>query len=397
MKTRFVLLSLFLCLSLPVLAVPSANTLPDARYAPIKTTGFIKKLFGFGDDNDQAQETPETDLTVKYKDSFQENSTLRTQTLFARHPIKYEIRIPGEWKHDDSLSKAPTIGKRLLETIDQYRGKLIIGGGRPSVSIQAIEMEHEILAEHWLQHYIFQKGYTAETPVKATSETEAEAQIIYIRNGLSYRSVMRAYIVEKRLLLVRFDAPLTIPEQDFAYGLSAVKSFNIISASIGYIEEMNEFSFLNRFSFTYPDSWQVRNHMISDQDRMSVEFHNRANDGTLKGVVRVNTYRRTEDQPLDYIIGDMRQVVKNNFNLELESLENSAPLSVGAAYDVAHIERYTAAVKGSNKAEYELWVTVLESEEEVNITYLLTPSAELDYENWARNTRMLDRLLNSVS
>jgi len=358
-------------------------------------TSILKRFFG----NDEKQTVDETINPVeKYKQDFETESELYAATRFKVNPIKYEIKIPTAWTHTtENMGLSTDINSRLLDTLDHFQGDLIVGGGRPSLSIEAISLNHEILAEHWLQNYIFKNGHASEKPIEADNENQAQVSFIYIKNGISYRAIVRAYIIQDRLLLIKFEAPINISEKTLTLGQFAVESFTIISASIGSIEERKNFSFVNGLSLSFPESWMARNHSLRNPNRLALEFHNIAQGETLKGLVRVLSYRRNKEHTDDFIVNELQQHIKEGLNIKINQLENSTPLSVGLAYDVAHIEMYTALRGDRPNVEYEVWLAVLAKDEWVTFIYLLTPNKNLDFYSWARNTRMLDLLIASIN
>ncbi|MGM0422430.1 MAG: hypothetical protein ACQEQL_04940 [Pseudomonadota bacterium] len=358
-------------------------------------TSFFKKFFG---GEKQEEKVEEVDPVEKYKDDFAEESKKHTATRFKSDPIKYEIKIPKDWAHTTAnLGLSTDINSRLLDTLDHFQGELIVGGGRPSLSIEAIKINHEILAEHWLQNYIFKNGHASENPVEARNENQAQVSFIYIKGGTSFRAVVRAYIIQDRLLLIKFEAPINADEKISTLGELAVESFTIASANLGAVEKTEDFSFRNGLKFSFPSSWEPRNHSLRDPNRLAIEFHNVTQNETLKGLVRVISYRRNEEYTNDFIINDLQKQVKTDLKLKISQLENSTPLSVGLAYDIAHIERYAVSREKRLKVEYELWLAVLGKEDWVTFIYLLTPNKNLDFYSWARNTRMLDLLITSIN
>jgi|GEM_PF-2470930 hypothetical protein len=365
----------------------SLNTTP--------VTSILKRFFGH---DEQQAKAEKVDPVEKYKEDFESESELYTVTRFKVNPIKYEIKIPKVWTHTTAnMGLSTDINSRLLDTLDHFQGALIVGGGRPSLSIEAISINHEILAEHWLQNYIFKNGHASEKPIEADNENQAQVSFIYIKNGVSYRAIVRAYIIQDRLLLIKFEAPININEKTLILGRLAVESFTIASASIGSIEESKSFSFVNGLSFSFPSSWVARNHSLRDPNKLAIEFHNVAQGENLKGLVRVLSYRRSKEYTNDFIVNELRRQIKKGLNLNISQIKNSAPLSVGLAYDVAHIEMYTASRGDRPNVEYEVWLAVLGTDEWVTFIYLLTPNKDLDFYSWARNTRMLDLLIASIN
>lgn len=401
MKHRITLAFLTLTLicglvfSAPALAFKNGFT--DPSFSTIPATSFFKRFFG---DNEEEPAAPveDVDLREKHKAAFEENSKVYSAQRFERSPVTYKFNMPEDWRHTTKdIGLNISLNTSFLTVLDHFQGELLVGGGRSGYFVDAINLDHEILAEHWLQDYIFKNGHTSEEPIQSSNENQASAEYIFIKSGVSYLAFVKVYIVRNRVIMVKFETPISTDEQEIAFGKLAVDSFHITSSDIGTIEDTNEFSFLNALRFTYPESWVARNHLNRPPNHASIDFQNRSENQVLNGLVRVKTYRHGLDQDIPSIVEELRGSVEKDLQLKVNQLTHSTSLSIGVAFDIAHIERYDVSQKNSLVPEYEIWLTTLATDEWTTFIYLLTPNQRIDFYNWARNTRMLDLLLDSLN
>lgn len=358
---------------------------------------FLKNLFGGGDQQAApppvAQKAPEPEIS---EEEFQAATEVYENNKFYINPISYKMYIPNGWENvGDDISEAPDLNSRLLQTVESFRGPTVLGGQRPTIKIEAMILNHEILAEHWLKNYIFKSGFTLAGDVEATNQSEAEAKIVYVKGPLSLTAYLRAMIVQNRLFLIRYDAPSNLAPKDYKIGEKTVTDFEFKNAKIGSAEEIIEFSFSNRLKFDYPNSWLIKNHVLSDVNKSKAELHNVGKNGDLLGLIQLQSYR-TSKQSLSEILFDLTNGLRNDRKIKPVKLISSAPLSANLNFDLAFIERYNVSLNDRLTSEYELWVAILNEENWLNVVYLLTPSKDVNYYEWARNTRTFEILLSSI-
>ena len=362
---------------------------------------YIKSLFNWG--GEETTEVAQPDVKdgidkTKYKYEFDDASTLVTEKYFETNPISFELRVPTEWEHLTQDHAAPSdVDSKLLTTIDIWRGPIIVGGDRPLLKIQAIKLNHEILTEHWLQNFIYQNGYTQEGDIISPSETESEIRFIHLQDGVSYKSFMKAYIISDRVIAVRYDAPVVAGEEYYYYGQHIIDSFKITDFTPDTIEEMEDFSLQSNLKFSYPASWTIRNTAMKNARKKSFELQNIDAYDKLKGLIRFVSYRKIEGQDTEKSLFEINSSIRANHGLRIVDLIGSTPLNIGLMFDAAVVERYNAGLEGTVHNNYELWITVLESEQWTHFVYMLTPKSSFDYYDWARNTRAYDLILHSIN
>lgn len=358
---------------------------------------YIKGLFNWGKEKAVEIATPMED-TTKFKAEFDQEAKLVKTKYFEENPISFEFKVPSAWEHLTENQQMPAdVDSRLLTTLDIYRGPIIVGGDRPVIKIQSIKLNYEILAEHWLQNYIFQNGFTQDGELVNTSETQSEAKFIHLQNGVSYKSYMKAYIIGDRVLALRYDAPVVAGEQFYYYGRHIIDSFKITDFTPDTIEEMEDFALQNNLKFSYPASWTIKNSSMKNTRKKAFELQNVDAHDKLKGLIRFVSYRKGDTGTIEDSIRDINNSIRNDHGLRVVDLIGSAPLSIGLLFDAAYVERYNAGLNNTIHDNYELWITVLESEKVTHFIYMLTPKSAFDYGDWARNTRAYDLILHSIN
>ncbi len=358
---------------------------------------YIKGLLNWGKNKIEQDET-DNSLATQHIEEFNAEAKVVQKTYFEQEPISFELRLPSSWEYlTADQSSPPNVDSRLLKTIDIYRGPVIVGGDRPLLKIQAIALEHEILAEHWLQNFIFENGYTQEGEMINSSENESQIYFIHLEKGVSYKSVMKAYIVGSRLLAVRYDAPVVAGEKFYNYGLEILKSFKITDFTPSAIEDMTDYTFQKSFKFSYPVSWTIQNSAMKDPNKKQFELQNIDKAENIKGMIRFVFYNKTGNKDIEDVVAQLKTSIETSHSLRIEKLSANAPLNVGLLFDTAYIEKYDVGFTNTRHNNYELWISALESDDWNTFIYLLTPKKEIDYYEWARNTRAFDLILHSIN
>jgi hypothetical protein len=386
------------------IAISNAYAAPQAGInsmanptAQIQNVSFLNKFFGGGQQPAQQQQQPQAAQEEAISDeAFNDKTTEYTNTKFYANAVSYKIRIPKSWENmGEDISENPDVNDRLLQTIEEFRGPTVIGGQRPTIKVEAMILKHEMLAEHWLQNYIFKNGFTLPGEIKATNESEAEADIVYVKGPLSLTAKLKVIITQNRLILIRFDAPTNLDKETYKVANKSIEEFKLIDTKIGNTEEIIEFSLSNRITFNYPNSWLIKNHVLSDANKVKTELHNVGSNGDLLGLIQIQSYR-TSRKSLNDILKDLKEGIEGERKISPAELTHSSVLNVGLNFDMAMIETYKVSINDRSSTDYELWLAVLNEEGWLNTLYLLTPSKDIDYYEWARNTRAFDILLSSI-
>ena len=332
-----------------------------------------------------------------YRDAFNQETTLQEKTYFKEMPVSFEFRRPTAWE-DMNLNSdnSVNIDSRLLKAFDMYRGPVIVGGTRPNLQIQSIELQHEILAEHWLQDYIFKNGYTQTAEVKSNSETDASVDFVFLDGPVSSHGYMKVFIIGKRLLALRYNVPDIAEDKLKAFGPLIVDSFTVTGFTSEVIEESADFSLQNQLNFSYPTSWTVQNKMMTNPYEKSLELQN-IKDEEIKGLIRVIAYNKNGAQSVQEIVNGFSRLMKDTHGMRVTELQGSVPLNISIGYDAAVTELYQAGATNTQYNNYQIWVTALESPNWLNFIYLITPNKDIDYYNWARNTRAYDMIIHSIN
>ncbi len=360
----------------------------------LKTTSvFLKGLFG-KDKEALKPQAPEVDLSAKFEDTSEDVE----RNLFKTNPVILKYKRTTEWEEVTSqASGLSTIEQsNILQPLEVYRGPIVVGSGRPLFRIEYITIDHEILAEHWLAKYIFEQSFTIEKPIDAISEQEARAQLGYLKNNFSYQAQVRAIIVNDRVFIITAEYPAFAKEEIKSTAIQMLDSVVIDATVDTSIEEFEQMSLPNRFSFQYPASWVPKSETFTDATEFNYEIYNYSTSGEIDGVVIIKAYRRQDEQALDFQIEKFRSHILNERKIEIEKLMTSTPIVSTSEQNIAHLEQYSVKLENDAKYNLELWVASYISDGWTNFVYMITPKQERYSYAWARNTRMFELLLDST-
>ena len=365
----------------------------------LQQASFLKGLFQGESKDRPSKATPDNASTTQ---TFKEQTFEHKAKRLSDPVVEYSLRVPNGWEtvlnHDAQI----TLGEGLLQDLDIFRGPIIIGSDRAEIVIQAKMLEHEILAEHWIRDFIFKSGYTLHGEVNALSEKDVEASIILVKKGLSFESLMRVFIDQNRAIIIRADMPMNITPGDRELLLQAVRSFKLDTRSIATIENRVEFSLSNLMMFEFPESWIIKDHTISQRDIITAELHNLSTNRAIQGLLHFRSYRIHEQQTLDQAVKLVQDTIRNKRGVQVDSLTHALSLDPSSRFNFAFLEKYDISFNAESydterPSTHEMWVVYLGTDSWFHVIYLLTPSKDIKFQEWARNTRTFDLLINSIN
>ena len=157
--TLTLLTALALCLVLykTSYAVPTVQHNNDTSlYQPV----FLDQLLG--DNAALKKENDEKYLRITDEESLKKNSQAFKVIPFRDESLAFEVTLPKDWtKKELSMDAAPEISRHFLGNISRFIGPTLLET-HPKLIVQALQLDHDILIEHWLEHHILTSGYSQE-------------------------------------------------------------------------------------------------------------------------------------------------------------------------------------------------------------------------------------------
>src|SRR5690606_23455859 len=147
------------------------------------------------------------------------------------------IRIPLDWKEteDYTLRSESDFNQKLLGNISRFDSPRI-STYQPRLMVQALEIPHEISAQHWLRHHILISGFTPVGEVTSKNPREAAGHYIYLENGTSMYTYVRALINKNTILLAKLEIPSALKDYMDYVQHKVIDSFMLTYPEDGPIE-----------------------------------------------------------------------------------------------------------------------------------------------------------------
>ena len=363
-------------------------------------------FFGFGKNKEkeaqqraqqQAQQQAEEDSPAARHKYYMENTKPIHYIPMGNKQLEFEMRIPKTWDENVQGSYgSQALNKKLMLDVAEYAGP-IMKDIRPKINIQALQMEHEMMAEHWLKNHSLINGYTLQN-LTAESDYRASASYVYYSNRHSFFITITAQIHGDMIGLASFSVPIVGSSNPYAKLQEEVtRSFKFISISSATIEKRKSIIMPEALSLEYPASWKLENQAIKDVNRMSLDIHNRSISDNLDGLIHISAIRR-----LKGITGEIeeKRLIQNIIDSDPNGLKiNGEPKTqtppAYRRFPITKQDVYLISYE-RNIIDQELWITKYENEDWIVFFVLFTPVSAQGFYDWARNTRTLELILFSI-
>lgn len=359
------------------------------------TSAFLDGIFG-----KKEEQTKQVPLYRIHDDeAFNNDELMVTHEIVPYQTIElgFSIRLPKDWEYTENYeTKTQTeLNQKLLGNIARFDSPRI-STYRPRVIVQALEMPHEISAQHWLRHYILISGYTPDGEIESKNPREASGYYIYLEDGNSMRTFVRAQINKNTMLVAKFEIPHQLKTYMEYLQHKTLESFTLSYPEEGPIEDTKGFTMVDSIKLNFPSSWLVTDPDFRDMNRLSVNLKNMSESGSLQGFVSVVSVRRNRNTTLRTELENLKVYFEETMKLEFVKLESSGK---SPAYDRFMFNRYEVYdVKNKQRGEVpqKLHLAILGDKEWYIILFLLSPREDDNLYNWARNVASFEAILQSI-
>lgn len=395
MKRHILLYSLTALFAIGFAGIASGYSLPRLPApAGMATPVFLDGLFG--GKQDEQKKAPEHPINSDEIFNSDEYTTVHSPIPYQKVELGFSIRVPKDWPDPVVAQKKDSdIGQKLIGNLAQFDAPMI-STFQPRIYIQALEMEHEIDAEHWLRHHILISGYTPVGPVTADGPRKASGHYIYLQDGTSIYAYISAHINKNTILLAKFEIPAQLQQYMKYLQHASIDSFTLTYPEETPIEEQRSFTLVDSIKFNYPGSWILADPDFRDMNRLVVQLKNNSQSGSLQGFARIMAVRRNRNTNLQSELENLKLYFQDVMKVSFIKLESSGK---SAAYDRFMFNRYEVyEVKNTQRGEaiQQLHLAVLGDKEWYIIMYLLTPRKDDNLYTWARNVASFEVMLETI-
>lgn len=309
--------------------------------------------------------------------------------------LAFKVDVPKEWTNDnvtDTLTQE--LDNKILYNITRFRSPMI-GVNRANFSIQALKLEHEITAKHWLQNYIISNGYAPQGEIISEDRHTAALGFVWTSDGAASYGYMRVRINGGKIIVARFDAPVSLKDY-----LSFIQQKLPDSLTLTYpvdepVETQKAFALVDSIKFGYPLSWTILGSDFRDMNRLTVQLQN-VSSRKIDGFISFVAVRRTRSASLRTELENMRNYFKNSFKLEIAGMKSSEDIETSNRFIFNRYEVYNVQNEDKKRLPQELHFAVLGDKEWYIFAFMITPTEEDNLYTWARNTESFHVVVRSV-
>lgn len=330
-----------------------------------------------------------------------------TSIPFGDKALEYDVRIPKGWTNSTLAPAEETaLNTKIIGEIARfYSAPRVIA--RSYVTLQAINLEYKMSAEHWVLRYLLSKGLTSKG-IKKIDDERVEFAYFLVEGDTTYFIHAVAQINGKRVMLFEYFLPGEAWKEEQTLQKAVVESFQIKNPVQEEVEKTVEYRFLDVAKIRYPETWILKAMPIRSIDSMEVQILNfsvqkvgysgpkTVLDGKIEvflayyysieslgqEIARIKEkFARTGlilGEPIDSKGDNIESVVKKNKQIEL--------------YD---LKIFKATNPNNRTLDYELWMTTLEAGDYYYFFTLLTPARTDDFFVWSRNAETYKEIVQS--
>lgn len=308
--------------------------------------------------------------------------------------LEFVINLPKDWQvdTDSGLPAGDDLSQILFGDVAKIKSPMI-GTSQAVVTMNAIDIEHEIKAGHWLRNYIVSSGFSPDGEIVFDGDKRATGAFFYTTDGLSFFTTMAAQISGNKIVTARFDVPVGMKDYIGFLQKRSIDSFKLLYPSQAQTEEQKNFSMADAIKFSYPVSWETASANIKDLNRLNLRLNNRDAAKLLQGTIQVTAVRRTRSSKL---MDEMANVAKffDGLGFKIQKMTASTDIAAASRFALKRHETYLIEKEGQNPQE--LHVVALGDLNWYVIALLVTPTDVSNYYMWARNTYTFEQMIKSI-
>lgn len=281
---------------------------------------------------------------------------------------------------------------------------------KSTITIEGIDLEHNISAKNWLLKYVLDYGYVLEG-IEEKDWNRAEALgVIYNNGGIDYKDRIVAQINGKRIVLFKFSSPLFLWEQEKSQQATVGKSFRMLKYAKSFQQEMVPYDVTGYAEFMYPANWKLGTLNQNDFDRPSIRLINFDDYGDdldqdgrkdkiqfSKGLMNIQIviYDNTGTSITDEI--EVQKTVAENLGIKAgKKLKHDLKLVFPGSTEINKLDIYEGVSTNENNPNYEIWVAYMKNEEAYYFVTMMTPNRESRYFAWTENKSSFEAIVSSL-
>jgi len=338
------------------------------------------------------------DFKIKDAESFQKYTIEIHEVPYDETTLSYRLRLPETWsKMTQHMEQNLQLQKRLMSHITTFVAPPL-ATVKPSMTIQAKNLEHEIDAAHWLRHYLLVNGFTLTEDVQSKDLRNATAHFVYVRDETAYTGYARAIFHGNMVTLARLDVPQRFQSYYGVLQKMAVDGLTLVFPQSGAIEEWRRDNLGGELlELQYPASWtRKRARYNEDGIKTSFELHNEAAEEKVYGLMHFTAVRRSKDTDMKTEIDVLKKSLDELYGMYIKEVKYSKPSYGPLEFDYIREEEYLVGFDPERRISDQIMKFLVMGDSKWYVfIYMLSPLEDSDFYNWARNIRAYDIVKDS--
>lgn len=356
-----------------------------------------KAFLGMGGGEQQQQQVQQAPVYKIHDEETFKKGTKNFHLLpYGDINLEFEISLPTDWSVEPNSKTAPDFAKKLIAHVASFSNPPS-EAVRLFVTVEALQLDHEIDATSWLSQYLFKAGYTPEQTTTIDVRRASATYVLARPNGASFQTYVTAQISGNLVILARYEMPLAYKEYMGFLQKKSIDSFRLVYLQETLIEQHKAFTLVDALKLNYPESWNVAGSDLSDITKLSMQLHNRNPAGVLEGFIRVYAARRSDETNFVAETTRTRDFFNKDMNIEFLKMESSENFKANSPrFHFGRLENYRIKFKKGETQEQEFRLLVLADPEWYIFITMISPRKDYDLYTWARHNRTFELIAQSL-
>lgn len=315
--------------------------------------------------------------------------------------LAYQIRLPGDWVLEEATAASrdakgvPGMNKIVLERVARYVSPAR-KHRRSYVHIESQKLDYEIGVRNWFLNYIDSTGIALETISPPDEDKDfVEASYVALEGDITYGVRVKAYINGPHVIMARYYVPLELFKEEHVLQAQGIDSFHLTGKRQNQIEERRTHGFLDQAYFDFPVSWTLRAPKVVAVERLRAMIYTPGVNNKLTGQINVNLTSKFIDTTMANEIAAYRK----QFNLPGYKIGRKIEAKKLPAHEdmtTTSTEVYQLVPEKNFMLGYELWVTIMESQDYYYIISMITPARKDEFYRWSRNVKAYEITVSTM-
>lgn len=340
-------------------------------------------------------------------DGFVAKTDLYEETPYDDASLAYRVRLPKDWRKIDEAGggdEKTLLSRNVIATVAEYASPARLQR-RNFFTVEVQELTYEIGARNWFLNYIAGTGYTLRGVAPSEDENKSvEAAYVEVRGDITYEVRVTMIINGPRIVIARYFVPvqqtrqpdiLALQEEELQMQAQVMQSFALTGEKLNQIEERATHGFLDQAYFDYPVSWALNAPKVINVERMRAMIFNPGIAGKMYGQINIYLTSRFIDTTMAKEVSLFLEKL-NVPDYSVGGKIESRAMKVHENIETVQTEVYRMDPAKKYMQQYEMWVSVMQSEGYYFIVSMLTPARHADFYQWARNARAYEVVMETA-